>query len=233
MDEKTYLERCREIEVEIRQSALEKREERAKALYPEAIEDGVLVDLDAPIDQMFLIPCQECGRRICRSQYSRKRIYICNYCKGLIREKEKAISELEGLEDIETKKDKQFFRAVDKLEKQVKDFSKYEKAIKVAKTRTEKYDSIPEVMVAIELLKLGYKIIPQQKIKRYRVDFAIPKEKIVIEVDGKIFHKDKYKGNREGIIQLSLGLDWKIIHIPAELIAKDITKLSEIIKTYK
>lgn len=91
------------------------------------------------------------------------------------------------------------------------------------------YGSIPEAMVAIELLRLGYRIIPQQKVKKYKVDFAIPKEKIVIEVDGYVYHKDSYKGDREAIIQLALGLDWKIIHIPAELIAEDITKLKSAI----
>ena len=35
---------------------------------------------------------------------------------------------------------------------------------------------------------------------------------------------------REATIQLSLGLDWKIIHIPAELIEKNIKKLKTIIR---
>lgn len=88
-------------------------------------------------------------------------------------------------------------------------------------------------MVAIELLRLGYSIIPQQKIKKYKVDFAIPKEKIIIEVDGSLYHKDVYKGEREAIIQLSLGLDWKIIHVPAEKIAENITKLKQVIEVLK
>lgn len=83
-------------------------------------------------------------------------------------------------------------------------------------------------MVAIELLKLKYKIIPQQKVGKYRVDFAIPKEKIIIEVDGKIFHNGTLN-DREAEIQLMIGLDWKIIHIPAELIRENITKLKSAI----
>ena len=35
---------------------------------------------------------------------------------------------------------------------------------------------------------------------------------------------------REAEIQFAIGLDWKMIHIPAELIRKDIQKLDEIIK---
>ena len=45
-----------------------------------------------------------------------------------------------------------------------------------------------------------------------------------------MYHKDSYKGDREAIIQLALGLDWKIIHIPAEYIAKDIQNVEQIIE---
>ena len=181
----------------------------------------------------YLIPCEICGRKISRTQFSLKRTYVCDYCKGLIKKKQRAAIPKE-LENVETRREKQFRHAVEKIEKQVDDFEKYKKSIEIAKTRAENYGSIPEAMVAIELLKLGFKIIPQQKIKNYKVDFAIPKEKIVIEVDGSIYHKDIYKGDREATIQLSLGLDWKIIHIPAEYIEKNITKLKSVIaKFYK
>lgn len=199
----------------------------------EAAKDGVIFE---PFSKggrgSYLIPCEECGvEKIRRTQYSRKRRYVCDYCKGLIKRKEK-ISKLKELEDIETKAEKRFKNAVGNIEKQVKDFSKYSKPIEIAKTRAELYASIPEAMVAIELLKLGYKIIPQQKIGKYKVDFAIPKQKLVIEVDGSIYHRDVYKGDREAMIQLSLGLDWKIIHIPAEGIAKDVTKLKKAIDVF-
>lgn len=196
--------------------------------YTDAIEDGIVFDENG---RRFYIPCEICGRKIIRTQYSRKRTYICDYCKGLIKKKEKASIPKE-LENVETKREKQFRRAVEKIKAQVKDYDKYERPIELAKTRAELYGSVPETMVAIELLKIGYKIIPQQKIKKYRVDFAIPREKIIVEVDGSIYHRDRYKGDREAIIQLALGLDWKIIHIPAELIEKDITKLKSVIETF-
>ncbi len=198
--------------------------------YADALEDGITVDGNGG-RCFYYIPCEICGRKIRRTQYSRKRIYVCDYCKGLIKKKEQACIPKE-LEDVETKKEKQFNHAVEKIKDQVKSFEEYGNAIKIARTRAELYGSIPEAMVAIELLKLKYKIIPQQKIKNYKVDFAIPSQKIVIEVDGEIYHRDKYKGDREAIIQLSLGLDWKIIHIPAELIANDITKLKDAISIF-
>lgn len=198
----------------------------------EAIEDNISFQRNCLYGTAeYHIPCEICGRIIRRTQYSRKRTYVCDYCKGLIQKKKRASIPKE-LENVETKKEKQFNRAVEEIKSQVADFEKYENAIKIAKTRAELYGSIPEAMVAIELLKLKYKIIPQQKIKNYKVDFAIPSQKIVIEVDGEIYHKDRYKGDREAIIQLSLGMDWKIIHIPAELIRNDITKLKDAISIF-
>ena len=47
----------------------------------------------------------------------------------------------------------------------------------------------------------------------------------MIEVDGALFHQKPSKDDREAKIQLSLGVQWRILHIPAELIAKDIKKL--------
>lgn len=88
-------------------------------------------------------------------------------------------------------------------------------------------------MVAIELVRLGHRVIPQQKIGKYRVDFLLKDVKMVIEVDGDLYHKDQFKGDREATIQFSLGMDWKIVHVPAELISKDIRKLKKIIETFK
>ena len=84
----------------------------------------------------------------------------------------------------------------------------------------------------INLAALEYKIIPQQQIKRFRVDFAIPKEKLIIEVDGAVYHKNIYSNSREAEIQYKLGMDWKIIHIPAEMIENDITKVKDIIDVF-
>lgn len=195
--------------------------------YIESLEDGIKMIETIPGHEMYAIPCEMCGRKVVRTQYSRKRTYICDYCKGVVRKKKAVLDE--RLAKCETKREKQFNSAVEKIKKQVDDFQKYENAINIAKTRAELYGSIPEAMVAIELIKLKYKIIPQQKVGRYKVDFVIPKEKIAIEVDGEIYHRSPYKGEREATIQFSLGLEWKIIHIPAELIAEDITKLNTLI----
>ena len=197
-------------------------------MYREAKEDGIRI-VDGKYRELYSIPCEMCGTHILKTQYSRKRNYVCSYCKNTIKKKEKLA--FEQITGTETTAERRFKKAVANIEKQVRDFDKYENAIRIAKTRIEKYGSIPEAMVAIELLKNKYRIIPQQKIGKYRVDFALPDIKRVIEVDGALYHKNINKGDREATIQLSLGASWKTLHIPAELIAKDIRKLRKIIET--
>jgi very-short-patch-repair endonuclease len=196
-------------------------------MYREALEDGIQYIGGESGRGHFLIPCEVCGRNVIKTQYSRKRNYLCDYCKGVTKKKEKIY--LEHLVGIETPNEKRFRKATENIKNQVKDFRLYEKAVETARTRAEKYGSVPEAMVAIELLKNKYRIIPQQKIGKYRVDFALPDQKKVIEVDGEIYHKNNRNCDREATIQFTLGVSWKIIHIPAELISNDITKLVKIL----
>lgn len=178
--------------------------------------------------EVFLIPCATCGSIIKMATYGRKHRYICERCRSSMKQKQEAVAQA-WLDEIETKGEHRFNQALDRIQKQVRNFSKYERAAEIARTMQDKYGSVPEAMVAVELIRLGYSIIPQQKVGKYRVDFYIPKEKIVVEVDGALFHRDKFGGNREAEINLMLGLDTRIIHIPAELISKKIWKLKECI----
>ena len=155
----------------------------------------------------YLVPCKRCGKIVRRRTYNPKRKNLCEYCELVYERKCEAI-EQEIWDLIKTPKEQTFDKAVAKLYKQVKNFDSYKEAIEIAKKRTERYDSIPEVLVAIELIKLGYSIIPQQRVGRYRVDFAIPAEKLIIEVDGGLYHPNGPKAGRDGDIQVSLGLDW-------------------------
>lgn len=178
---------------------------------------------------MFQIPCEKCGKIIIRTQYSRKRTYLCDYCKGVLKEKKKV-----EFPDVRTKHEKRFDKAIMKLQKQKIPMQKYDSSIRLAETACEKYGSIPEAMLAVELLYAGYKIIPQQKIGKYKVDFAIPKDKIIIEVDGELFHGNKQNElQREAEIQLIIGFDWKIIHIPSEYINRNVVKAKRYIETIK
>lgn len=174
---------------------------------------------------LYVLPCDICGTKILRGSYSKTRIYLCDKCHAKVRAQynPKEIAKQE-------RADKRFDKAVETIRKHTKKdrFEEYAKAIKAAGTGKNKYGSVPEAMVAIELLKNGYKIIPQQKAGRYTVDFAIPEQKYVIEVDGGLYHQSRDE-DREALVQLFFGLDWLIIHVPAEWIRKNIHKLKTII----
>lgn len=196
----------------------------------EALADGIKTSFDSRGHILYHVPCALCGEEVIRKAYRGKDNCICPYCKFKEKKKTKEVKH-KAILQVKTKEEIRFEKAVKEIEKQAKNIQDYEKAIDIAKTRLEMYGSIPEAMVAIELIRLKYSIIPQQKIKSYRVDFAIPKEKIVIEVDGVVYHHKLTE--REAEIQFALGLDWKIIHIPAELIRKDIRKLGKVIQSIK
>lgn len=179
--------------------------------------------------KLYLVSCARCGDQIKQKQYHSDKEYLCDYCKLNLKEKTKTL-ELELLENISSKKEKAFDKAAEEVIRQAGSPNEYEHAIKLARRRAESFGSIPEAMVAIELVKLGYKPIPQQKINKYRVDFALPEIKMIIEVDGDIYHRNNYKTGRDAIINYALGVDWNIVHVSAELIAKDIMKLKAIIE---
>lgn len=179
--------------------------------------------------EVFLIPCEACGSIIKKATYGRKHHYICDKCRLGVKQKQEAVAQA-WLDEIETKGERRFNKALDKIQKQARDFSQYEKAVEIARQKADLYGSVPEAMVAVELIRLGYSIIPQQKVGRYRVDFYIPKEKIVVEVDGALYHRDKFGGNREAELSLMLGLDTRFVHVPAELIEKHIRKLKDCIE---
>lgn len=182
----------------------------------------------------YLIPCAQCGELVDRQIYKRDTRYLCDKCKLLAYKtasKKRKIADEEVLSEILTPRQRQFDKAVDEIHRQNRTrFDKYEKAIRLAETRCEQYGSIPEAMVAIELLRLGYKIIPQARVGNMRVDFALPEEKAVIEVDGSIYHSKEDNAYRDHAIKYHLGEEWEVLHIPAEQIRKQLSKMRKIME---
>ncbi len=192
----------------------------------------VICGRDAFGRKMYKIPCSVCRKPVFRRAFSIKNVYKCDYCKLVEKEKWKSLEKelTERLLDElnpQTRAERRFDKAVQKMFLKRKDIEEYSRAIKAAKTRCELYDSILEIFVAIELLHQGYRIIPQQKLASYRLDFVIPDIKTVIEVDSKIFHSNK---DREIIkdfaIKNNLGQDWKVLHIATDYIMKDMIKIA-------
>lgn len=199
----------------------------------DAIRDGIEI-VNNRFGQCYMIPCANCGNKYGSRQYTGNRVYICPTCRELIRKKRTAHIEHLALSipDAETKEEKRYRKAVEQIEKQVGSLDKYRTAIDVCRKATFKFGSIPEAMLAIELVKNGYKIIPQQKVGKYHVDFALPNEKLIIEVDGSIYHTNREKElAREASINYAIGLDWRIIHLPAESISNDVRKVMRLLKS--
>ena len=200
----------------------------------EAIEDGIEF-YDDPNDPdlgylgktIYLVPCSVCGNKKKVVKYGRNVNYVCDVCKAKKEYAKKKIAD-SWFEVIEEKGERRYNKALDNIQSQVKNFKPYERAAEIARKAQGKYGSVPEAMVAVELARLGYAFVPQQKIGRYRVDFYIPKIPMIIEVDGEVFHHKRT--NREAEIQIMVGFETKMLSVPAELIEKDIQKLGDLIK---
>ena len=179
---------------------------------------------------VFEIPCEECGKI-----YEQRRIYrssdhhLCPYCRNVDKMQGTMVKQA-ILDKLYTPGQQRFFKARELYCQQVKSAKNRDRAINVAEKACEKFGSIPEAMVGIELIRLGYRVYPQHKIGQYRVDFAIPDIKLIVEVDGSLYHSNKEKRlQRDAAIEYIVGFDWEIAHIPAEMIQKDITKLKSCI----
>lgn len=194
--------------------------------------------------------CKKCGRERGLHRKIAKYLaegYLCENCK----EKEKYLerkrkeaspiinvdekqSELYGDLYEQTLKEARFERAVSRIEKQVKSIDKYKKSINTVHKllhRPQWFSSTEEIMMAIQLLKDGYKIIHQQKIGTYRIDFVIPDKKVILEVDGSIYHTNKEaEAKRDFFIRKKLGFNWKILHVSTDQINNKLTSIKQVIE---
>lgn len=169
-----------------------------------------------------------CGKETLSLNYLRNVKYTCTDCKL-----EKKLSDKTKRKDDNFEiKEKKFNNAVTRLKKLNIRFNKYETAINKVHSKLHNigwFDSTEEILAAIELEKNNIKYRHQVKFGgRYKADFVLDDEKIVLEIDGKIFHtKDTLdKENvRDDLIVLTLGVDWEVIRISDELINQNITKL--------
>lgn len=85
----------------------------------------------------------------------------------------------------------------------------------------DKFSSIPEVAAAIQMQRIRLNYESQKKIGDAKVDFYIPEIKIILEVDGSIYHSDSNKNFlRDRRIMSVVGEKWEIVHIDANKIPK-------------
>lgn len=175
-------------------------------------------------------PCHICGGAANSTSYNAGQSYTCPECRALLVQLEK-----DEKQAVQTGKKKIKLSNAIKRIKKVADISKYQTAIKIVENSIDRpgwYQSTEEIMAALELLKMGYKLYHQAVILDYKVDFVIPKLKVVLEIDGEIYHQNRKvrEIERDTLIRHSLGNDWHVVRIKTDLINKNVTKLVPAIK---
>lgn len=165
--------------------------------------------------------------------YQKERVY----CKSCLPEHKKQDDHLMS-SYLDKKMRVMWRRAVNDIEKQGFDMDDYyEEAQIVLEMATEdlnKFQSSPEMMVAMELLRNRIPTKVQHKILRYRVDFLLPEWKVVLEVDGQLHdYRIKKDSNRDVAIMTELNEEengWEILRIPTKHINQNIQRLIPAIK---
>ena len=126
-------------------------------------------------------------------------------------------------------------KAIRMLERQGSDIYDYRDAIErvqnYAISSPEKFASSHEALAAIILIHNGYKIKMQYPVANYRVDFYLPKLKVLLEIDGYL-HKNRKKqdAERDKKILAAMPAGWQIVRIPTEHIERKADLLITAIK---
>lgn len=160
--------------------------------------------------------------------------YVRCYCEECLKE----VVNTENRERelyVKLKKRGMFIRACKRLENQDTNMYEYKEAIEVVQEFVEnnpdKFDSSYEVLAAIVLVHNRIHCKMQYKVGKYQVDFLLPDQLIVLEIDGERHRRRKdYDSARDRFIKKELGPHWEVIRIRTENLDKDAKKIPEAIE---
>ena len=159
--------------------------------------------------------------------------YTCKKCRA----KERLIAaDIRKEEDHKTRTAK-LEKVIHRI-KQGGSYPKYESAIATARQMIDDgghvFDSTEEIEVAIVLLEAGIKFRHQVRFgKRYIADFVLDDMKVVLEVDGDIFHGESRMAKqqvRDDLIIAALGPEWEIVRIKTSALNQNVFKLPKALK---
>ena len=169
-------------------------------------------------------PCVVCGRPVKLRIFSTEKVIKCDFCKKEVAKRRKAKVEAAREELLNILADDlgTDYEHLKRFEKGTTKFSRvYYDDIETARKAIDKFDSVPEVVACIELIHIGARVIAHQKVGSFTVDFCLPDEKVVIEIDGSLYHKNEAKEQiRDNAITHMLGGDWIVRHVPADAVTK-------------
>lgn len=203
--------------------------------YRDAVEDGISVIKLKSGDSMYCVKCHICGDTIKSLNYRRGVQYTCKKCKL-----EQSLADKEHREIVSWEgKERKFQNAVKRIEDVRPGLKEYQRAIDIIHGKLHRdgwFQSTEEILVAIELVKNKVKARHQVKLGRYRADFVLPEEKVVLEVDGVLFHAQEDPNKRQmrdNLITLALGANWEIVHVTDQMVNENITRLLPAIRKVK
>lgn len=192
--------------------------------YKEAVEDGVKCSGEYS-GRYYYPKCSICGKEVPTWSYIKNRKYKCKECRTMVTLHDREV----GIEENYELKERKFENAIKRIEnsnykrdKKDFDFSKYEYAISRVHEKLHThgwYQSTEEIIAAIMLIKNKVKARHQVKMGKYMVDFLLPEEKIILEIDGTVYHTAKTLEKeklRDSLIILALGATWEVIRITDE-----------------
>lgn len=182
-----------------------------------------------------MITCWDCGKEATasmqkinspygeyeqlKSRRSKKiEVYRRCYCEECFEKR------LRGLADnnevyLRCKRERMLENALCRLESAGINMYEYKEAIDAVteynENNPDKFDSAAEVIAAIVLIKNHIRVKPQYKVDKYQVDFLLPDEKIVLEIDGEGHRLHRAKDSiRDEVIRYQLK-GHQIVRIPA------------------
>lgn len=150
--------------------------------------------------------CLICGNKF---KSGKTEVYLCEKCQGKIKLIKKVEMVDKAKKELEKRKGKM------KAYRPKLDMSKYANAVKERVINgVDNFSSIPETVVAIQMERIGLKYQSQKNIAGKRVDFSIPEIKIILEIDGELYHEDENASFiRDRHIMAEVGEEWEIVHI--------------------
>lgn len=130
-------------------------------------------------------------------------------------------------------------RAIKILERQDVDIYEYQEALKVvgqvAEEDPDKFDSSHEMVAAAIIINNEIPVKVHHMIAGYEVDFFIPSLKVVLEIDGELFHRGKAKQEkkRDEKVRTELGAGYEVIRIDTKYIEQNAEILVEALETIR
>lgn len=151
--------------------------------------------------------------------------YQRHYCKPCL-EQERADQERMKREYVILKKKLMFERALTIIEKSGTNIYDYREEIDTIEEfineKPDKFDTAHEMVVAIMLLANRINMKIQHRVDSYTVDFLLPDERIVLEVDGGIHATNAYRDNTRDIrLREVLGNEWEVVRIGNEYVEQN------------